>query len=63
MKLLVDEMPYWFGDCPFYRGGGCTLRYGEHCEHFDAPCGDRNQEECLGLITLAAHLKGVDNNG
>lgn len=36
MKILVDKMPYFFTDCPFYdgehnlgtcKGSGCTCMY------------------------------------
>lgn len=56
MKIIVDEMPYFTGDCPFCEGGSCALQRGERCEHFDPPTRERNLEECPGLMTLEAYM-------
>ena len=55
MKILVNEMPYFWSDCPFYDYGVCQLDEA-HCEHFDPPAGERNMEECYHLITLEAYM-------
>ena len=55
MRLIVDKMPYFMGDCPFYDDYAmCTLDHCE-CEHFDPPCRERNLESCRMLITLEAY--------
>jgi hypothetical protein len=56
MKILVNEMPYFLGECPFYDYSTCKLD-GEHCEQFDPPCGERNLEECPHLMTLETYKK------
>lgn len=39
MKFIVDEMPYYTDDCPFYEWGTgfckCNLNYHVHCEYFE----------------------------
>jgi hypothetical protein len=54
MKFVVDEMPYFMGDCPFYDCEECRLMHGGHCDHFDRPCAERSTEECSCLITHEA---------
>lgn len=44
MKILVDEMPYFYCECPFYKDDGseeCKLD-GYDCEHI-------NDHECRWL--------------
>lgn len=52
MKFVVDEMPYWQTDCPFYEigTGKCTLG-GDHCSYMEANAGSRDAEECPWLTT------------
>lgn len=57
MQLIVTEMPYFLGDCPFYDEGACSLLHGDHCDHFDQPCWERNPDECPRLITAEAYQK------
>lgn len=51
MKFIVDEMPYWETDCPFYDCGKkqCKLD-GGHCEYMGAKAGERCADECPWLI-------------
>ena len=50
MKLLVDEMPYWINDCPFYDGG-CRIDR-KHCDYMDRNAGYRIEEECRWLTVF-----------
>ena len=48
MKFLVDEMPFWDGDCPFYEDGKCKLD-GRECVYMSYPAGHRDPEDCEWL--------------
>lgn len=50
MKLLVDEMPYWINDCPFYDGD-CRIDR-QHCDYMDRNAGYRIEEECRWLAVF-----------
>ena len=56
MKLIVDEMPYFSGECPFCDLSEHCKLTGDHCGPYDVPARERNVEECDGLITLEAYL-------
>lgn len=47
MKILVDEMPFWETDCPFFEPGSreCSLSH-LHCRYMDHIAGHRIPEEC-----------------
>lgn len=52
MKFVVDEMPYWQTDCPFYEIGACKCTLNnEHCSYMEANAGSRDAEECPWLTT------------
>ena len=53
MKFLVDEMPAYWDDCPFYKFSctECSLDR-EHCDYFDQPFRERSSE-CCRFLTLA----------
>lgn len=38
MKLLVDEMPAWRGDCPFAKGEQSYYYYIYTCTLTNTPC-------------------------
>lgn len=57
MQILVTEMPYFLGDCPFWEDGQCRLMNGDHCERFDLSCRERDTDECPCLITAEAYRK------
>ena len=50
MKFLVDEMPYYMDDCPFYEYGTglctCTVDRKHTCEYFYM---NRDPEYCYWL--------------
>lgn len=49
MKFLVDEMPYFNCECPFYDCGDvckCDCRYDSDCEYFK---NDRDPAYCPWL--------------
>lgn len=50
MKFLVDEMPYFLDDCPFYEFGSglckCNCNGDNYCTYFE---NDRNPEYCPWL--------------
>lgn len=49
MKFIVDEMPFFNHDCPFYNEVACKLD-GSFCEYMDMTPKERgNQTECLWL--------------
>ena len=48
MKILVDEMPFWESDCPFFDGCDCKLD-ACCCDYMKRPAGDRCEEECRWL--------------
>lgn len=52
MKILVDEMPFWEDDCPFYNQfeGHCKLD-GFCCEYMKPTAGNRCEEDCRWLKT------------
>lgn len=61
MKFIVDEMPYFMDECPFYGPPECKLT-GDRCLHFDLPCRERPTDECRGLVTLDALMREVSTN-
>lgn len=50
MKFVVDEMPFWESDCPFYDVGRCRLD-GCECVYMKNPAGRRVSEDCDWLTT------------
>ena len=49
MKFIVDEMPFFNYDCPFYNGVACKLD-DSFCEYMNLPTKERgNMHECLWL--------------
>lgn len=49
MKFLVDEMPYYKYECPFYEPGDickCNCNYDGYCEYFK---NDRDPYYCNWL--------------
>ena len=48
MKFIVDEMPFWESDCPFYADGKCILD-GHKCVYMSYPAGRRDPEDCEWL--------------
>lgn len=53
MKLLVDEMPYFTSDCPFYDSAAGVCRIdNSHCVYFDDPCGERESGKCCYLKAI-----------
>lgn len=51
MKFLVDEMPYFQDDCPFFEGAVCILD-GEDCEYMvehEARHRPEHENECRWL--------------
>lgn len=56
MKFLVDEMPFWNTDCPFYNGRSCQLD-DDFCEYMDSCAGHRCDEGCRWLKVVG------DNDG
>ena len=50
MKFLVDEMPFWESDCPFYNGAKCTLD-NSTCIYMSYPAGHRDEQDCKWLTT------------
>ena len=57
MKFVVDEMPFWENDCPFYGGNKCKLD-GHECLYMKYPAGRRDPEDCEWLT---ARGEGNDN--
>lgn len=53
MKFVVDEMPYYYGDCPFFYSGKCSL-LNCRCDRFDVSYSEQNMDECDCLITFDA---------
>lgn len=49
MKFIVDEMPFWETDCPFYKDGKCKLD-GHRCVYMSYPAGHRDAEDCEWLV-------------
>jgi hypothetical protein len=49
MKFIVDEMPFWESDCPFYADGGCACD-GHKCVYMSYPAGHRDPEDCRWLV-------------
>lgn len=47
MKFLVNEMPFWETDCPFFEPGSreCSLSHLE-CRYMVRPAGEREADEC-----------------
>lgn len=47
MKFLVNEMPYWETDCPFFNPSNreCELSH-LHCHYMDHNAGERKAEDC-----------------
>jgi hypothetical protein len=56
MKFLVDEMPFWETDCPFYDGCDCTLD-NDSCDYMKSNAGHRCAEDCRWLKVVG------DNDG
>ena len=55
MKFVVDEMPFWESDCPFYNSATCTCALDhEDCFYMMRSAGDRREEECPWLKTAGA---------
>lgn len=55
MKFIVDEMPFWESDCPFYEAGRCYEEGKckldkEDCDYMMAPAGRREPEDCRWLV-------------
>ena len=50
MKFIVDEMPFWESDCPFYEDDKCKLD-GHRCRYMSYPAGHRDPEDCEWLTT------------
>lgn len=48
MKFLVDEMPFWESDCPFYNGAKCILD-NSTCVYMSYPAGHRDEQDCEWL--------------
>lgn len=49
MKFLVDEMPFWADDCPFYDHETCKLD-GATCAYMtENTAGNRQAENCSWL--------------
>lgn len=61
MKILVDKMPYLDSDCFFYDGYNCKIT-GYHCAYFDAPCRNRNPNDCECLTTLKTKINDAYND-
>lgn len=56
MYFLVDSMPFFTDDCPFYDGGDCICGVQKHeCEYFtpsqDGDKWSRNPNDCPWLTT------------
>ena len=51
MKFLVDEMPFWQNDCPFFDMHNCKLD-DDFCEYMDSCAGHRCEEDCRWLKTV-----------
>ena len=51
MKILVDEMPFWETDCPFFDFDDCKLD-GNSCDYMKRNAGSRCEEECRWLKRL-----------
>jgi hypothetical protein len=50
MKFIVDEMPFWETDCPFYADGGCACD-GRECLYMTLnSAGHRDPEDCRWLV-------------
>lgn len=60
MKLVVTNVPYFRGECPFngYGAEDCSLTC-SRCNHFDLPC---DSDECDGLISFEKMLKECGEN-
>lgn len=53
MKFVVDEMPYWVDDCPFYLDGGCIQQHGDLCCYMNPWHKDvKDRGECPCLISF-----------
>ena len=49
VKFIVDEMPFFNYDCPFYNGVSCKLD-DSFCEYMDVSPKERgNMHECIWL--------------
>ena len=49
MKFIVDEMPFWESDCPFYDCDVCTCD-GEECAYMTKNmAGHRDPDDCRWL--------------
>lgn len=55
MKFIVDEMPFWDTDCPFFMGGICKMD-NEHCEYMEDDAGNRQCEKCRWLKEMEEPL-------
>lgn len=51
MKFLVDEMPFWNTECPFFDGCNCKLD-NEFCDYMKEVAGSRCEEDCKWLKTV-----------
>lgn len=58
MRFIVDEMPYWETDCPFYDPvtRHCKID-NSHCDYFDSIAGERLEEDCAWLTTSTFTIK------
>lgn len=49
MKFIVDEMPFWESDCPFFDDGTCKLDDCQ-CDYMTRNvAGERDSEDCRWL--------------
>lgn len=51
VKLIVDKMPMFLDECPFFDCDDCRL-LGCSCERADQAFRERDIHECAGLIEL-----------
>lgn len=59
MKFLVDEMPFWASDCPFYDQYEGTCRLDDCCcEYMKPSAGDRCEKDCRWLKTVSTRMDG-----
>ena len=51
MKFIVDELPFWEDDCPFFEYGSGTCKLdGCQCKYMtEHVAGRRNPEDCEWL--------------
>ena len=58
MKILVDEMPAFLDDSPFFDYNNCKLSLGNNCPRADMDMEERDNDSCEYLITIDAYMKG-----